>query len=156
MRVLTPDETRKRILDLMDEKGVSTKDLISLLDEKGLDLYKFLSGKTKSIRSDRLALISAVLNEDCNYFLYDTDSTGGGATATADYLGLSESSVRWIRSLPEIQKTGLDTCASKRVRNMSGALLQLIGEDTLSPVESERDYLMFRACRVVCKLIDKL
>lgn len=163
MTVLTPDETRKKILNLMDEKEITKRDLIDLLDEKGLDLYKFLSGKTKSIRSDRLALIAAVLDVDTNYLLYDTDSTGGRITlaGVADYLGLSASSVTFIRKLPDVPRLGLDSAmskstTSKRVRDSFLGLLQLIGEDVSSSVVSDRDYFLFRACRAVCDLLNRL
>ena len=156
MRVLTSDETRKKILDLLDENNITIKDLNDRLGASGLNLYKYLSGKTASIHADTLAGIALGLGVSCDDLLTDTTGEKITSASVADYLGLSESSVRWIRSLPEIQKTGLDTCASKRLRIPFGALLQLIGEDILSPVVSERDYLMFRACRVVCNLFNKL
>lgn len=156
MRALTSEETRKRILDLLEENNLTVKDLNNRLGASGLNLYKFLSGKTASIHADTLAGIALGLGVSCDDLL--TDTTGGRITSASvsDYLGLSESSVRWIRSLPEIQKTGLDTCSSKRLRIPFGALLQLIGEDLLSPVTSDREYLLFRACRVVCNLFKRL
>lgn len=156
MRALTSEETRKRILDLLEENNLTVKDLNNRLGASGLNLYKFLSGKTASIHSDVLAGIALGLGVSCDDLLTDTTGERITSASVSDYLGLSESSVRWIRSLPEIQKTGLDTCASKRLRIPFGALLQLIGEDLLSPVASDREYLLFRACRVVCNLFKRL
>lgn len=159
MSVLTPEETKQKIRSLLTKKGMTVKDLICLTGDN-LNLYKYINGKSATISADRLAKIASALGVSADVLLFKSDTTGRrlSLVEVSSYLGLSESSVRWIRSLDKISKTGLDSAISKNkhTRTSFGALLQLIGEDTLSPVESERDYLMFRACRVVCKLIDKL
>lgn len=156
--VLTADETRKRILDLLEENNISKKDLNDKLGTSGLNLYKYLSGRTASIHADVLAAIALGLGVSCDDLL--TNSTGEKlpASAVASYLGLSESSVRWIRSLDKISKTGLDSAISKNkhTRTSFGALLLLIGTEILSPVVSDRDFLLFRACRIVCDLLNRL
>ena len=158
MRVLTANETRIKILDLLKENNITIKDLNDKIGASGLNLYKFLSGKTQSIHADTLAAIALGLGVSCDDLL--TDSTGErlSSASVADYLGMSESSVRWIRNLPEIEKTGLDSAISKSKRSRSefGALLHLIGSEVLSPVVDGRDYLLFLACRAVCNLINRM
>lgn len=73
MKAITPDETREKILDLLDEKNMTTKDLIDLTGEN-LNLYKYLSGKTASIHADRIAKIAVALGVSCDYLLTDDDT----------------------------------------------------------------------------------
>ena len=152
---LTPIETKERILDLLDKKDMSKSDLVYWAEDN-TNLYKYLRGESKTISADRIAKIAAALNVSCDYLLTDTsDPTGGrvSSTTAANYLGLSPEAVKRVRALNEVQRFGLDSALHDKTGITD--LLQIIGE-TASSVGSDRDYLMFRACRVLCKLLNRL
>ena len=159
MRVLTPEETRARIQDLLSAKG---KNIKWLSDKIGIsnNLYKLLSGSVQKIPSEIIAQISLALDVPTDYLLLDSDSTERRVTVAgaADFLGLSANSIRYIRSLapyPSNPILGLDSALTHRTACTE--LLEIFSEAvTSSPVGSDRDFLMFRACRAVCKLINRM
>lgn len=157
MSVLTPEETKQKIRSLLTEKGMTVKDLICLTGDN-LNLYKYINGKSATISADRLAKIASALGVSADVLLFKSDTTGRrlSLAEVSSYLGLSESSVRWIRSLPDGQLLGLNTAMSKRVRDSFGSFLQIVGDEASSSVVSDRDFLLFRACRIVCDLLNRL
>ena len=68
MNAITPDETRERILDVIDEKRMSIKRLIDATGDN-LNLYKYLRGETHTISADRIAKIAIALGVSCDYLL---------------------------------------------------------------------------------------
>lgn len=160
MRCLTPDETRIKILSLLDEKGMNVKELNDKIGASGLNLYKYLSGKTLSIRADVLAAVALALDVPTDYLLFDSDTTGRRITVAgaADFLGLSANSIRYIRSLapyPSDPILGLESALTHRTACTE--LFEIFSEAvTSSSVGSDREFLLFRACRAVCNLINRM
>lgn len=162
MRCLDPKETKVKILSLLDEKGITINELSNKIGASNPNLYKYLRGNTASIRADVLAAVALALDVPTDYLLFDSDTTGGRITVAgaADFLGLSANSIRYIRSLapyPSNPILGLESALTHRTACTE--LFKIFSEAvTSSPVGSgsDREFLLFRACRAVCNLINRM